>query len=154
MKNLLLAGIVILVLTAPAVLAQESTATGELAVRRFVAPEWGLVARLARVQGDVKVRATIAPSGEVSKTEVLSGPRLLTSHAESAIRQWKFDPTGTEVSIEITVHYVFEKEERDRGVRTIVSAVFPNEVEVRTNPPETSENPNVFPTEPKKKGKD
>lgn len=107
----------------------------EPAVRRFVAPEWPPMARMARIEGDVKVHASIEPSGEVSSVEVEYGHGMLKESATSAIRQWTFTPAATTRTVAITVHFAFEEEERNQCQRTLVTARLPYEVEVRTNPP-------------------
>ncbi len=57
-----------------------------------VKPVYPEVARLASVQGTVRLRATIGPDGSVQAAEAESGPPLLVQAAIDAVRQWKFLP--------------------------------------------------------------
>ena len=45
-----------------------------------------------RVQGTVRLKATIAKDGTVQNIEVMSGPALLVQAAEDAVRRWTFLP--------------------------------------------------------------
>ncbi|HXZ18623.1 MAG TPA: energy transducer TonB [Candidatus Acidoferrales bacterium] len=56
-------------------------------------PEYPVLARQARVEGNVIVDAVIDTSGNVIEAKVISGPPLLMQAALDAVRQWKFEPT-------------------------------------------------------------
>lgn len=57
-----------------------------------IAPSYPATAKNARVQGVVKVFVIVDENGSVSKVERSDGPSLLRAAAESAARQWKFQP--------------------------------------------------------------
>ncbi|MBD0372000.1 MAG: tetratricopeptide repeat protein [Pyrinomonadaceae bacterium] len=57
-----------------------------------IAPSYPATAKTARVQGLVKVFITVDENGQVSKIERTDGPSLLRIAAETAARQWKFQP--------------------------------------------------------------
>lgn len=57
-----------------------------------IAPSYPATAKNARVQGVVKVFIIVDENGTVSKVERSDGPSLLRAAAESAARQWKFQP--------------------------------------------------------------
>lgn len=57
-----------------------------------VKPVYPEVARLALVQGTVRLKATIGTDGSVQALEMESGPPLLAQSAIEAVRQWRFLP--------------------------------------------------------------
>jgi TonB family protein len=57
-----------------------------------VAPNYPATAKMARITGIVKVFIIVNESGAVTKIERSEGPALLRVAAESAAKQWKFQP--------------------------------------------------------------
>lgn len=57
-----------------------------------VKPIYPQVAKLAQVQGTVRLKATIATDGSVQTVELESGPALLAEAAIEAVRLWTFLP--------------------------------------------------------------
>ena len=75
-----------------------------------VDPEYPLVARNAKIQGPVVLRAVIDTKGKVTNLRVLSGHPLLAASAVEAVRQWKYRPfvfEGKVVPVETTITVVF-----------------------------------------------
>jgi protein TonB len=75
-----------------------------------VEPIYPLIARQARVEGTVQLRAIIARDGSVEHLEVLSGHPLLVHAASEAVRQWRFRPTvlnGEAVEVDTYITVVF-----------------------------------------------
>lgn len=75
-----------------------------------VEPRYPAIARAARVQGTVVLSATISRSGAIENLHVVSGPPLLTSAAEEAVRTWRYQPyllNGEPVEVETTVNVIF-----------------------------------------------
>jgi len=67
-------------------------------------------ARFARVQGTVRLRATINKNGDIVDLEVLDGPIELVVSAVNAVRKWKYRPyllmgNPVEVQTEVIVNY-------------------------------------------------
>ncbi|MCL6481338.1 MAG: TonB family protein [Firmicutes bacterium] len=56
-------------------------------------PDYPMLARQARVEGDVVLEAVIDTAGNVVELQVLSGHPLLVSAALSAVSKWKYQPT-------------------------------------------------------------
>lgn len=76
-----------------------------------VQPEYPPVARSARIQGQVLLRAIIAKDGTIENLRVLSGHPMLVAAALNAVRQWRYRPyslngESVEVETEITVNFV------------------------------------------------
>ncbi|MFQ5927832.1 MAG: energy transducer TonB, partial [Terriglobia bacterium] len=75
-----------------------------------VAPVYPRLARQARVEGDVRIDATIDPRGRVVKMRVLAGNPLLVKAALAALEQWLYEPVyldGQPVALllEVTIHF-------------------------------------------------
>ena len=84
-------------------------AEGNLIYR--VQPGYPPIARLARVQGTVELRAIISKAGTIENLIVVSGPPTLVKSAIEAVRQWRYRPyllnnEPIEVETEITVNFV------------------------------------------------
>ena len=65
----------------------------EGALLHRVAPIYPALAQGQRIEGTVKLRATIGPDGIVRSVEVLAGPAPLVPAATQAVRQWRYAPT-------------------------------------------------------------
>jgi TonB family protein len=79
-------------------------------VARPVKPNYPLLARQMKVQGSVILQALIGKDGVIQNLRVMSGPQILASAAEDAVRQWHFRPhlQGTEAvetQAKITVNF-------------------------------------------------
>jgi protein TonB len=73
-------------------------------------PQYPAIARAARVQGTVVLAATISRSGVIENLRVISGPPMLVSAAQEAVRTWRYRPyllNGEPVGVETTVRVVF-----------------------------------------------
>jgi periplasmic protein TonB len=57
-----------------------------------VKPVYPEAAAIAKVEGTVRVRATIGENGAVKGVELESGPAMLFQAASDAVRQWRFLP--------------------------------------------------------------
>jgi protein TonB len=73
-------------------------------------PQYPALARTARVQGTVRIRALVARNGVIENLQVLSGPPLLVTAAMQAVQQWRYQPTllsgePVEVITEIAVNF-------------------------------------------------
>jgi periplasmic protein TonB len=76
-----------------------------------VQPAYPPIARLARVQGTVELRAIISKAGTIENLVVVSGSPTLVKSAIEAVRQWRYrayllNNEPIEVETEITVNFV------------------------------------------------
>jgi protein TonB len=76
-----------------------------------VEPKYPPLARQARVQGSVVLRAIISRSGTIENLQVLSGHPLLTGSAVDAVKQWRYRPyilngEPVDVETEVTVNFI------------------------------------------------
>lgn len=83
----------------------------EANVLHRVQPTYPPIARLARVQGPVELRAIISKTGTIENLVVVRGHPMLASAALEAVRQWRYRPyllnnEPVEVETEITVNFI------------------------------------------------
>lgn len=77
-----------------------------------VVPEYPAIARIAGVQGDVKLHAIIAKDGTIQSLTVTSGPDMLREAALKAVAQWTYRPyklNGTAVEVETVITVSFHR---------------------------------------------
>ncbi|HEU4414795.1 MAG TPA: TonB family protein [Candidatus Angelobacter sp.] len=75
-----------------------------------VQPTYPQMARIAHIQGDVTLQATISKSGVIENLRAVSGHPILIQAAMEAVRQWKYKPyilNGEPVEVETTVQVKF-----------------------------------------------
>lgn len=75
-----------------------------------VQPVYPPLARQARIQGTVVLRAIISREGKIENLQVLSGHPMLVPAAIEAVRQWRYQPyvlndQPVEVETQITVNF-------------------------------------------------
>jgi TonB family protein len=63
----------------------------------------------ARIQGEVKFTALIAPDGSVAALRLISGHPLLVNAAMKAAKQWRYAPPGEYVATPIVVKFSLKK---------------------------------------------
>jgi TonB family protein len=61
-------------------------------VSRSVEPDYPLLAKQMKVQGAVVLQVLIDKSGSIQELHVVSGPTILASAAQQALKQWHFKP--------------------------------------------------------------
>jgi len=76
-----------------------------------VQPSYPTLARQARIQGSVQLRAIISKRGTLENLSVISGHAMLVASAIEAVKQWRYRPyllndQPIEVETEITVNFV------------------------------------------------
>jgi protein TonB len=73
-------------------------------------PTYPQMARIAHIQGDVVLQATISKNGTVENLHAISGHPILIQAALDAVRQWKYKPyvlNGEPVEVETTIKVQF-----------------------------------------------
>ena len=88
---------------------QMSSDTADV-VSQPVKPDYPLLARQMKVQGSVILQALIGRNGLIQDLRVLSGPPILASAAQEAVKQWHFKPhyqgaEPVETQAKITVNF-------------------------------------------------
>lgn len=91
-----LSNLIALILLTSSVPAQQSfevtkaDATEHLIKK--VEPEYPAIAKAARVQGKVTLKATISESGAATDAKLVDGAPMLVSTAINAVKQWQYKP--------------------------------------------------------------
>jgi protein TonB len=80
---------------------------------RSVSPDYPHSARLARIQGPVRLRAVIDETGAIEDITVLEGNSLLVPAATEAVARWRYRPAmldgrAVRVWVVVTVHFTLE----------------------------------------------
>ena len=89
-----------------------------------VKPTYPLLAQKAKVQGVVELELTIEPDGTVSGARVLRSIPLLDEAAIDAARQWKFEPSGQRVAVDVELTFTLKDDaSRDPWTVTFSPAV-------------------------------
>ena len=88
----------------------QMSATTSDAVASPARPNYPLLARQMKVQGSVILQALISRDGVIQNLRVVSGPHILASAAQDAVRQWHFKPhyqgsEAVETQAKITVNF-------------------------------------------------
>ncbi len=77
---------------------------------RKVQPPYPALARSARIQGDVLLKAIIDKQGNIQDLQLVSGHPMLVPAAIEAVRQWRYRPyllNGQPVEVETTITVIF-----------------------------------------------
>jgi protein TonB len=75
-----------------------------------VEPPYPVLAKAARVQGEVVLSAIISVNGEIENLQLASGHPMLVPAALEAVRQWRYKPyllNGQPVEVETTITVIF-----------------------------------------------
>ena len=74
------------------------------------APRYPILARQARIEGEVEIDAVIDEGGNVVQERAISGPGVLIAAALEAVKHWKYQPTylnGVAWPMELTINVTF-----------------------------------------------
>jgi TonB family protein len=91
-------------------LSPKSASEAVPELRQAIDSTYPLLGQHARVQGSVVLQAVIGADGTIEDLRVLSGPAILSTAAEQAVRQWRFKPylqngQPVETKAKITVNF-------------------------------------------------
>jgi len=109
--------------TAP-VAAPATNAAQSERLAEAIPPSYPALAQHMNVQGSVVLQALIAADGTVENLHVMSGPAVLTSAAQQAVRGWKFKPVfqnGMAVETKATITVNFSIRVNDSSVNTTLA---------------------------------
>jgi TonB family protein len=74
-------------------------------VTKFVAPVYSSKARTSRVQGETTSEVQIRADGTVDSVNVTVAHPFFRDYVQSALKQWRFEPTGATFTEKITVRF-------------------------------------------------
>ena len=87
-------------------------------------PTYPMLAQHMNVQGSVVLQALIGSDGVVENLRVLSGPTILASAAQQAVREWRFKPilqNGQAVESKATITVNFTIKVADSSAKTTLA---------------------------------
>ena len=105
-------GLTIATLPANAAQRERLTAVSVPELRQTIDSNYPLLGQHSRVQGSVVLQAVIGADGAIENLRVLSGPAILVTAAQQAVRQWRFQPyllngqpveTKTRITVNFTI---------------------------------------------------
>jgi TonB family protein len=90
-------------------LALPARAADDRAVKSRVTPVYPEIAERMRVEGLVKLEATVDANGKVKSVKAVSGNRMLELAAEDAVRQWKFAPGAGDATVAVAINFTLDQ---------------------------------------------
>jgi TonB family protein len=118
MKRHLIATLIFLTALTALAASQEKTTRLQVDIKQMsdqlitkVAPAYPPLARQARIQGTVVLKATINKTGDVVNLQLISGHPMLAPAAIEAVKRWKYKPyvlNGEPVEVETNVTVNFQ----------------------------------------------
>ena len=96
-------------------------------------PEYPVVARQARITGEVHLTITVEPSGKVVAIKSASGPDILVKYAKNNIVRWSYTPLVKQTDVEVVYTYRLEKPEVDTNTPPVVELQSPFYVRITAN---------------------
>jgi TonB family protein len=78
---------------------------GGRSVKSRVEPIYPELAKRMKVEGVVKLEATVDADGKVTEVKKLSGNALLATAAEDAVHKWRFESGSGTASVEVELTF-------------------------------------------------
>lgn len=86
-------------------LATPARAADERAVKQRVPVVYPEIAKRMKIGGEVRVQATVDPTGKVTAVKAISGNHMLTTAAEDAVKKWKFESGAGEATVTVAINF-------------------------------------------------
>jgi outer membrane biosynthesis protein TonB len=102
----LLAAVLSIVSGASVACAQRVRSSGERKILSRASVVYPKIALQMRLQGIVKITATVAPNGKVVKTELIGGSPVFVPYALDAVALMKWESAGTETKEVLEIEFV------------------------------------------------
>jgi TonB family protein len=103
MARMLLQSFTALLLVAS--MAIPARAAESRAVKSRTSPVYPEMAKRLRIEGMVKLEATVNPDGKVTAVKVVSGNSMLGLAATQAVNNWKFVPADAESVVDLDINF-------------------------------------------------
>lgn len=86
-------------------MALPARAADDRAIKSRVSPIYPEIAKRMKIGGVVKLEATVDADGKVTGVKAISGNRMLSDAAETAVKQWKFVPGSGDANVNVEVNF-------------------------------------------------
>jgi TonB family protein len=83
----------------------NAQATEERKLLKRDPPPYPEMARKLNLMGAVKLEVVVNQNGSIKSTRVLGGNPVLAASAESTVKNWKYEPAGTETTAVVVVNF-------------------------------------------------
>jgi hypothetical protein len=102
----LVAAVLWIVCGASVACAQRVRSSGERKIVSRASVVYPKIALQMRLQGTVKITATVAPNGKVVKTELIGGSPVFVPYALDAVALMKWESAGTETKEVLEIDFI------------------------------------------------
>ena len=89
----------------PTALAQDASSDATRKLKSKVVPDYPGIARQLRLQGKVKIMATVSADGQVTSAKIVGGHPVLASAAVDAVKKWRFEPGSKDTTEIIEINF-------------------------------------------------
>jgi TonB family protein len=86
-------------------LAAQNSGKTHRKVVMMVEPEYPAVLKNGHFEGQVRLEATVLPSGTVSHVEVKGGNPMLSQYASQAVMKWKYAAGSAQTTEEVVFNF-------------------------------------------------
>jgi outer membrane biosynthesis protein TonB len=87
------------------VFAQNEDATPHRKAVSIVQPDYPSILKDGHFDGQIRMAATVAPNGTVTKVEVKGGNPMLAQYASQAVMKWKYAPAPAQTVEEVLLNF-------------------------------------------------
>jgi len=105
----------------------------DVGITSLVMPEYPVVARQARIAGEVRLTITLEPSGKVVGVKSATGPDILVKSAKSNVIRWSYTPLAKSTDMEVVYSYRLDKPEVETNTPPVVELESPFHVVISAN---------------------
>jgi TonB family protein len=97
------------VLTLAVAMTIPAWAAGARPVKSRVEPIYPELAKRMKVEGTVKLEATVDAEGKVTEVKKISGNALLATAAEDAVHKWKYESGSGNTTVEVELTFAIAR---------------------------------------------
>ena len=108
----------------------------DIGLRSFTVPEYPMLAREARIQGDVCLNVTLDSGGKVVAVDSSTGPAILAASAKANIALWTYTPTGHALRLKVVYTYRLEMPEKSIPPAPRIRLECPDHIVITSNLPQ------------------
>jgi TonB family protein len=135
----------LVIISAVAGLTCFAQVSGERGIRKATPLTYPIIARLAQIQGDVRLDIEVDRTGQIISVSKINGPDSLATVAAKEIRKWRYTSSAQGWHANLVIHYSLMKPTSSTPVAR-VAILTPFDVSVTSNYPLPTGNPETMPS--------